>query len=417
MFENINKFVFTPGHGQGDPGAVSGNRKEADNVKVICGYIDTYLKSRQINSEVLDRDNNLGLQASINEVNRRYPAFNNNSNDNYIVFEIHQDMNAPQLPDEQENGQMGVYYFKDDDLSFKIADGLCKKFISYGAYNVNDNNLGNFAGTWRQDHYLDWAGYHLGFINFTKPLAMIIECGYISGRNSDEDLQEFALWIARAIYELKTGKRWDSNNNPVNNNNSNQNMSKARETIGYERLLANQKLNSDRVDFDIRAAVHGWRGEDPEVKLIPDFEFLVNDLIIYRNKAAELTNELIQHEDKVNELSEQSSEKTALINQQLGEIKTLNDKVSSLNLEIAQIKEKQANTPIEHKVEEKFSFQKLFVGLSKAGVLQNALTTLPIIIGYTQSPEFAQLVISYPFLATIVAVLPSIYSFIKLIKK
>lgn len=65
---------------------------------------------------------------------------------------------------------------------------------------------------------------------------------------------------------------------------------------------------------------------------------------------------------------------------------------------------------------EEFSLNKFFVGLSKAGILQNAITTLPILIGYSQSPQFAQIVIQYPWLATIVALLPSLYSFAKLFK-
>jgi hypothetical protein len=209
MLQKFNKFVFTPGHGGGDPGAVSGTVLESNNVTKICRFIDEISRSTPIDGAsiaILDRDNNLGLQSTINEANNLYRSYDNKRDDNTIIFEIHQDMNAPHLEDEKEKKQMGVYYFNGDPLSANIADAIVNKFISFGSYNVNDGNLSNFNGTWRQDHYLDWAGYHLGFIHHTNPLSMIIECGFVSGNHSDDELKTFAKWIYSAIYELKTGK-------------------------------------------------------------------------------------------------------------------------------------------------------------------------------------------------------------------
>lgn len=208
----INKIVITPGHGAGDPGAVSGDKTEASNNIKICQYLQELANTRPIpgcSLEILDPNNTLGLQGAIDTINNKYEAYANDKSNNVLAIEIHQDMNAPQLPDEQENTQMGVYYFANDNQSLELADELSKKWITYGAYHVLDGQPDNFAGTWRRGHYLDWAGYYLGFVNFINCWSIIIENGYISGRNSDEDLRRFAVWIYKSLYEVKTGQSYD----------------------------------------------------------------------------------------------------------------------------------------------------------------------------------------------------------------
>lgn len=216
MLHKINKIIITPGHGGGDSGAISYSKYEAINVAKICTYIQELADGNPIPGvklETLDPKNSLGLQETINKLNKLYTSYSENTNDNVLAIEIHQDMNAPHLINQQQNTQMGIYYYQGDKQSLALADALAKKFISYGAYNVEDNSLDNFAGTWRRGHYLPWAGYYLGFIEKTNCWSLIIECGYISGRNSEEDLRQFAKWIYQGLWEIRTGQTFNNNIN------------------------------------------------------------------------------------------------------------------------------------------------------------------------------------------------------------
>jgi N-acetylmuramoyl-L-alanine amidase len=210
MLQDINKVVITPGHGGGDPGAVSNGRTEADNVVKICGYIQKYYDNDKISGlfiEIMDAKNELNLQPTIDILNARYPTYNPDTSNNVLAIEIHQDQNAPSLPQDQQNRQMGIYYFQNDQHSQELANTLTKKFISYGAFDVQDGNPENFTGTWRRGHYLEWQGFYLGFVNNVNAWSIIIECGFVSGNNTDEDLKRFAWWIFQALKEIKLGNK------------------------------------------------------------------------------------------------------------------------------------------------------------------------------------------------------------------
>jgi N-acetylmuramoyl-L-alanine amidase len=218
MLNKINKIVLFAGHGGGDSGAVNKltGATEALNTKIICESAFDYLnKMGRIEVEYLDPSNNWGLATTIQQINKKYQRYSENKNNNVLCLEIHQDMYAPHLEDEKESKQMGVYYYNNDALSLSIADNLCRSFIKYGAYNVNDNNLSNFNGTWRQDHYLENRKFNLGFIHNTKPLSMIIECGFISAPHTENDLKRFGYWIAQAIHKAKTGLEYDVDKNVI----------------------------------------------------------------------------------------------------------------------------------------------------------------------------------------------------------
>lgn len=214
--QDINRVVITPGHGGGDPGAVANGRTESENVIKICQYLQQCYNNDRIDGllvEIIDPQNKLNLQPSIDLLNDRYPAYNPSTNNNVLAIEVHQDQNAPNLPADQQNRQMGIYYFQNDSHSQELAIELTKKFISYGAFDVQDGNPENFSGTWRRGHYLEWQGFYLGFVNNTNAWSVIIECGYVSGNNSDDDLKRFAFWIFQALKEIKTGRGIATNNN------------------------------------------------------------------------------------------------------------------------------------------------------------------------------------------------------------
>ena len=210
VLDKINKIVFTPGHGGPDSGAVRGDGlKEADTTRIICDSISELSNQYETNGlEIVieDKLNQLNLTGVVGFFNKKYKQFNKSINNNTLVVEIHQDGNYPQAELERQNKQMGTYYYQGDRESKELAYALRQKFVEYGAYNATPEQYEDFNGTWAKGHYLPWRGFHLGFIQNTKALSLIIECGYISGSNRQEDLDRFAMWIFRAFVELKGRK-------------------------------------------------------------------------------------------------------------------------------------------------------------------------------------------------------------------
>jgi hypothetical protein len=95
-----------------------------------------------------------------------------------------------------------VYYYQDDEYSSQLANFFVQSFIDDGSYNGTAHNRTDFEGSWAKGHYLPWAGYRLGWIERTTAFAQLFECGYIAGRNSDEDLEEHGKVVANAIAKL-----------------------------------------------------------------------------------------------------------------------------------------------------------------------------------------------------------------------
>jgi N-acetylmuramoyl-L-alanine amidase len=417
--ERINKIILTPGHGGGDPGAVSDNKTEAVNVVKIAKYIQEYENQLPIinaDVEILDIDNKLGLAATIAEANRRYKEYSLNSNNNVLLIELHQDQNAPQLQDEQEQKQMGIYYFQNDRQSLELADELAKKFISYGAYNINDGTLENFAGTWRRGHYLEWQGYYLGFINQTNCWSIIIESGYISAPNTDEDLKRFAFWIYKALWEIKAGRAYPAAQIPdvgTNNPNINLDIQKNMFHIQNEFQLTDwvQKWGVARIkestgkDYTaIEARMNQLEAEVAKPKFHLQSEEDLNDWIKKWGVARlnELGIPLYTASELENTVQNRVKEETAAI-----------------------IKEKEA---LENKIKqlgnETWSWSKFTVSLSKSGVYQTALTLLGqlsvFLVSINLSPSFtSQLVSLLPVQigAVLMAASPVIFALIRQLAK
>jgi len=222
ILNKINKIIFTAGHGNADSGAVRNDGlQERETTRKICLFLEEIAKNnnnKDLQFILEDRDNKLNLSGIIQKLNTYVKSFNNKIDSNTLCIEIHQDMNAPHLDTNRQNKQMGVYYYQDDLFSKDLAYALRANFIKYGAYNATPNNYTDFNGSWTNGHYLPWRKFYLGFIHNTKALSLIIECGYISGANTDDDLRRFAQWIYSAIVELKSKN--------INNLNNNQDMTR-----------------------------------------------------------------------------------------------------------------------------------------------------------------------------------------------
>lgn len=219
FFSNFNRIVLVAGHGNQDAGALSSfGHKESEQNIFIVNKIAQELSKRSLRIDVCPH--NLDLQGAIQWINNNYFSYDPNRKDNSWVIEIHRDWNNLNLPQEQRDNQIGIYYFDEnrdrkegfnDGISIQIAKTMIQKYLKLGAYK-GDVDLFNFNGSWIKDHFLDWAGYYLGFIELTKPLAHIIEHGFMSGRNDEEHLTKLANWSAQVIYETFTGKEYTNEN-------------------------------------------------------------------------------------------------------------------------------------------------------------------------------------------------------------
>ncbi len=102
--ENLRQpttIVLSAGHGDGDPGAVNGEFKEADEAIMMVDEIAKQLKKAAITVDVVPHKN--GLKGAIKYVNDRYDL-----GDAWAI-EIHRD-SADGLPVEQASLRCGVYY-------------------------------------------------------------------------------------------------------------------------------------------------------------------------------------------------------------------------------------------------------------------------------------------------------------------
>ena len=216
MIKNkIKNIVLTPGHGGGDPGAVSNSGiQEAKQVIKICNYLAQYSNQFPMRAKITveDAENRLNLAQSIQALNKKFwNIFNNNSADNFLLMEVHQDMNAPHLPLDRQKWQIGVYRYEGDKMSAEFASELIENCIANGAY-AGTPSREDFDGSWPKGHYLPWRGFYLGFIQHTKALSMILECGYVSAEHTEEELQKLAWIIYQSLYEMIEGKKLIYNN-------------------------------------------------------------------------------------------------------------------------------------------------------------------------------------------------------------
>lgn len=224
FFSKFNKIVLVAGHGGIDSGAISPQgHREADQVIFITDIVAKNLRDRGLNIEVCPH--NLDLQGGINWINARFSEYNPNRNDNTWILEFHRDWANPNLPQEQRDNQIGIYYFDEnrdkmegwnDGKSVEVAKYLLDIYLKLGAFKGDLNNLFDFNGSWIKDHYLDWVGYNLGFLELTKPFASLIEHGFMSGRNDNEHLTKLANWTSQAIFETFTGQSYTNSNNQNN---------------------------------------------------------------------------------------------------------------------------------------------------------------------------------------------------------
>lgn len=150
--------IISAGHSNTDPGAVYEGLKEADLNKQIVRVASDILRGQGIG--ILNPPDDLDLVGTINWVNRNGPAAS-------FAVEVH--INA--------GGGTGVegWYYTKSSVSKKLSDTLLAGIVA----STGMANRGS------KDETTSKYG-RLGFVHDTKPLACLIECGFIDSKKDRE---------------------------------------------------------------------------------------------------------------------------------------------------------------------------------------------------------------------------------------
>ena len=186
ILQKPNIIVLTAGHGDGDPGAVDGSHAQAPQTISITNAIASILKKSNIDVRVSPHSQDLG--DSINWVNKRF-----NYGDAWIL-EIHRD-SATGLDMDDASKRCGIYYGVSNE-SKKVGEFIRQSFISHDAHKHS----------WCRPDTESEDG-KLGWIRETKPVAHLLELGFMQGRNDNEHLYWLASVAAHAIFEAFTGNK------------------------------------------------------------------------------------------------------------------------------------------------------------------------------------------------------------------
>ncbi len=175
----MKKVVLSAGHSFNDPGAVNRDPdfKESFLTIEITNLITPLLKAHGVRVDTIPDE--LSLQETIDLINKDYK-------DHDVAIEIH--INA--------GGGEGIegWYFQNSEVSKKLVNDILNGIVSEtgmksrGAKDETTNRWGR-----------------LGFIHDTKPLACLIECGFIDSQvdlkllSTEEGRYKIAKGIARGI--------------------------------------------------------------------------------------------------------------------------------------------------------------------------------------------------------------------------
>lgn len=185
--KSIKRILLSIGHKatspNRDPGAVNSITNETENSEctAIAKIVSDILTKNNIKNILLPDET---LTNTINRIN----GLSNKDSD--WCIELHKDSFHKYNPKTMSK-RMGVYYHPTSANSELIAVQMKKIFIDCGADSTS----------WaRPDTMSNHGG--LSFIRRTKPLAHLIEAGFIQDNNDDASDQFYAKTIATAIIKL-----------------------------------------------------------------------------------------------------------------------------------------------------------------------------------------------------------------------
>ncbi|MGV3663127.1 MAG: N-acetylmuramoyl-L-alanine amidase [Prosthecobacter sp.] len=191
LFEKLRSpttIVLSAGHGAGDPGAVNGTFKEAEQTVVIVDEIAKILRKEGVNVDVVPHTH--GLADAIKHINQRHDA------GTAWAIEIHRD-SADGLPAEQASLRCGVYHYPNQGGT-EVGIFLANAFKRFGAHSTS----------WARPD-TDSRHKRLAWIRDTEPVAHLLELGFMEGSNTKAHLLKLAKLAAQSLHEAFTGVAWD----------------------------------------------------------------------------------------------------------------------------------------------------------------------------------------------------------------
>lgn len=179
LLQRPSAVVLSAGHGAGDPGAVEGSHREADQCIDIVNAMAAHFAMAKVPCVVVPHA--LGLSGGINWINQRY-GFGD-----VVAFEIHRDSAETVRGKPDADFRCGIYTGASAD-SIAVGNFICKAMKDIGADSTS----------WSRKH-TESPRKRLAFVSQPKPASFILELGFMQGLNSAIHLNGLAFLGARAI--------------------------------------------------------------------------------------------------------------------------------------------------------------------------------------------------------------------------
>jgi hypothetical protein len=179
LLQRPSAVVLSAGHGAGDPGAVEGSHREAEQCIDIVNSMAAHLAMFKVPCVVVPHS--LGLGGGIKWINERY-GFGD-----VVAFEIHRDSAETVRGKPDADFRCGIYTGVSTE-SKAVGYFICDAMKAIGAHSTS----------WSRKHIQSPRG-RLAFVSQPKPARFILELGFMQGLNSAEHLNGLAYLGARAI--------------------------------------------------------------------------------------------------------------------------------------------------------------------------------------------------------------------------
>ncbi|MBD1995217.1 N-acetylmuramoyl-L-alanine amidase [Leptolyngbya sp. FACHB-541] len=185
LLQDPTVVVLAAGHGGSDPGAVNLPHKERDQAITITDQTADLLRGQGVEVEIAPHDED--TERSIQWVNRNF------SFGDAWVLELHRD-SASGLDLDDASRRCGIYYGTSES-SKDIGNFVRSSFILNGTH----------PNSWARPDTASNFG-RLGWIRQTRPVAHLLELGFMQGKNDDAHLSWLAKVAATTIMEAFTGR-------------------------------------------------------------------------------------------------------------------------------------------------------------------------------------------------------------------
>ncbi|MBD2089285.1 N-acetylmuramoyl-L-alanine amidase [Microcoleus sp. FACHB-1515] len=183
LLQDPTVVVLAAGHGGSDSGAVNLPHKERDQAIAIVDQTADLLRSQGIEVEIAPHSED--TEKSIQWVNRNF-GFGD-----AWVLEVHRD-SASGLSSDDASRRCGIYYGTSES-SKDVGKFVRNAYILNGAH----------PNSWARPDTASRFG-RLGWIRQTRPVAHLLELGFMQGKNDDAHLSWLAKIASAVIFDAFT---------------------------------------------------------------------------------------------------------------------------------------------------------------------------------------------------------------------